>query len=178
MRLAATIVEKIAGVRYRRSQLMTPLYRSAFRRFGRGSVLVSPLMLQGAEAISIGDGTLIRDGAWLAAEGDRAALTIGDDCYFGHRLHLHSIDPVTIGSHCVVADNVMITSTDHGRDDRHSVVARGPVVIGDHVFIGQNCVVLGGVRLGDGVTVGAGSVVTRDVPAGAVVAGVPARVIG
>ena len=54
----------------------------------------------------------------------------------------------------------------------------GPVTIGDHVFVGQRAIILGGVTIGDGATIGAGSVVTRDVPAGAVVAGVPARPLG
>jgi acetyltransferase-like isoleucine patch superfamily enzyme len=52
------------------------------------------------------------------------------------------------------------------------------VVIGDRVWLGTRAVVLKGVTIGDGAVVAAGAVVTRDVPAGAVVAGVPARVVG
>ena len=52
-----------------------------------------------------------------------------------------------------------------------------PVVIEDNVLIGANCVVLEGVRVGEGAVVAAGSVVTKDVPSGAVVAGTPAKVI-
>lgn len=176
--IAAFLVEKIPGMRYRVAQLANVVYRRAFGHLGRGTVIMSPLMLQGVARIRIGQDTLFRDGAWLATEGEKSALTVGDRNYFGHRTHLHSIDPVTIGSDCVMADNVMITSTDHGRGSRHEVVGTGPVVIGDRVFVGQNVVVLGGVRIGDGATVGAGAVVTKDVPAGAIVGGVPARVIG
>lgn len=55
---------------------------------------------------------------------------------------------------------------------------RRPTWIGDHVFIGPNATVLMGVRIGDGAVVGAGAVVATDVPAGQVVAGVPARHLG
>lgn len=176
--MIAWLIEKLPGLRYRRAQVANLAYRRAFAHVGRGSVIIAPLMLQGVARISIGDGTIVRDGGWLATEGPAAALSVGDQCYIGHRVHLHSIDPVTIGHRCVLADNVMITSTDHTRGDRHGVTGTGPVVIGDDVFIGQNCVVLGGVRIGDGATVGAGAIVTKDVPAGTVVGGVPARVIG
>ncbi|WP_203567997.1 acyltransferase [Aestuariimicrobium ganziense] len=175
----STMLEKLAGLRYRRGQLMTRLFYSrGFGHVGRGAVVIAPIMLQGVKRIHIGDGTLIRDGAWLATEGERGELHIGHACHFGHRLHVHSIDPVFIGDRCVVADNVMITSTDHQRGNRHAVTGKGEVRIGDDVFIGQNCTVLGGVTIGDGATVGAGAVVTKDVPAGSVVGGIPARVIG
>nr|WP_281368092.1 DapH/DapD/GlmU-related protein [Helcobacillus massiliensis] len=76
------------------------------------------------------------------------------------------------------ADGVFINSGDHDRRDRSQVRPTGPITIGDGVFLGQRVIVLGGVTIGAGATVGAGAVVTRDVPAGAVVAGVPARPIG
>lgn len=178
MRVAQLLVEKRSGMRYRLARLWTPIYRRAFGHFGRHSVVIAPLMLQGVNRISIGRDVLIRDGGWLAAEGDDADLRIGDETYIGHGCHLHSIDPVTLGKGCVLADNVMVSSTDHDRVQRHLVHGVGPVVVGDDVFIGQNAVILGGVRIGDGATVAAGAVVVRDVPARTVVAGVPARPIG
>ncbi|MGJ6980388.1 acyltransferase [Aestuariimicrobium soli] len=176
--LARTVVEKLPGLRYRRWQLAMPLLRRAFAHLGDGTVIVAPLTLSGTERISIGANTILRDGAWLATEGPTSSLSVGDDTYIGHRCHLHSIDPVSIGSGCVFADNVLVTSTDHERGNRHLVRGTGPVVIGDRVFLGQNVVVLGGVTIGDGATVAANAVVTRDVAAGAVVGGIPARPIG
>ena len=175
MRLAQLLVEKRAGLRFHISRLGMPLMRAAFAAIGRDTVIVRPLYLQGVDHISIGDGVIVRDGAWLATEGTAGKLTIGSRTYVGHRCHLHSIDPVSIGSDCVFADNVFVASSDHGRTDRHALVGTGEIVIGDHVFLGQNVVVLGGVTIGDGATVAAGAVVTRDVPPGAVVGGVPAR---
>lgn len=177
MNISRLIVEKSAGVRYRVAQAKGLLYRRAFGGVGDGTVLMSPSMLQGVSNIFLGAGNLFRDGVWLATEGPNGRLVLGDRNYFGHRAHLHSIDPVTIGSDCVMADNVFIASTDHGRESRHDVVGTGPIIIGDRVFVGQNAVILGGVTVGDGATIGAGAVVTKDVPAGAVVGGVPARII-
>jgi serine acetyltransferase len=72
-----------------------------------------------------------------------------------------------IGTDCQIAQQVTI-----GYDDRGS-----PPVLGDRVRVGANAVVLGPITVGDDAVVGAGAVVVRDVPAGAVVGGVPARVL-
>lgn len=175
MRLASILIEKRAGLRYHAARLMMPLLRAGFAHIGRRTVIIRPLLLQGVARIRIGDDVIVRDGAWLATEGAGSSLSVGAGCYIGHRAHLHSIDPVSIGSRCVLADNVMISSTDHDRTHRTRVHGTGPVVIGDDVFIGQNACVLGGVTIGDGATVAAGAVVITDVPAGATVGGVPAR---
>lgn len=175
MRLAQLLVEKRAGVRYRLSRLGMPIMRAAFESIGRGTVIIRPHYLQGVDRINVGDDVIMRDGAWLAAEGAAGRLTIGSRTYVGHRCHFHSIDPISIGTGCVFADNVFVASADHGRVDRHALVGTGPIIIGDDVFLGQNAVVLGGVSIGDGATVAAGAVVIRDVPAGTVVGGVPAR---
>ncbi len=93
---------------------------------------------------------------------------------------------VTIGDRVCLGANVTITDTDfHALDPGERASSRdaaraatGRVEIGADVFLGMNSLVLKNVRIGDGAVVGAGAVVTKDVPAGAIVAGNPARVIG
>jgi acetyltransferase-like isoleucine patch superfamily enzyme len=91
---------------------------------------------------------------------------------------------VSIGNDCLLGADVLIADTDFhpidpdGRRWRKDGVRTAPVDIGDNVFIGARTMVLKGVRIGDNAVIGAGSVVTTDVPADAVAAGSPARVIG
>jgi acetyltransferase-like isoleucine patch superfamily enzyme len=90
---------------------------------------------------------------------------------------------ITIGNHVVVGANTTITDTDFhpvspaGRQSSPDAGKAASVVIEDDVFIGMNCLVLKGVTIGRGSVIGAGSVVTRDVPAGVIVAGNPARMV-
>ena len=158
--------------------MTSSVYRRAFGSLGPGTVIVRPHKLQGVDRIHIGADCSVFEGAWLACEPDGGPLRIGDRTYLGHGVHVHALDPVSIGDDCVLADGVFIGSSDHDRDDRHQVHGTGPITIGDRVFVGQRAVVLGGVTIGDGATVGAHAVVTRDVEAGATVAGVPARPVG
>lgn len=172
-----TIVEKIPSLRWKTSSLISrTLYSAAFKKFGEKSVIVSPMKLRGLENISLGNNVSIFEGVWLQAEAC-GELTIGDSVYIGHRCHFHAYDNVTIGSNTVIADNVLINSAEHLKENLAQVQGTGPIAIGEHVFIGQNAVILGGVTIGDNAVVGAGAVVTKDVPTGATVAGVPARPI-
>lgn len=121
-------------------------------------------------------------------------LKIGDYSFIGHG-RIYASNNVTIGDHCLLSDNVSILDSDlHpvsakaraasaiklvGGEflDVYSGVGNAPVVIGDNCWIGYGSAVLKGVKLGIGAIVGAGSVVTRDVPPWAIVAGNPAKVI-
>lgn len=92
------------------------------------------------------------------------------------------IGPVTIGSDVMTAQHVVISGLNHGYEDitvppSKQPVNTAPVTIGNAVWIGANAVILPGVTLGKHVVVGAGSVVTKDVPDFCVVAGNPARII-
>ncbi len=177
-RISQRLTEAGPGLRWHLARPRNALlYRRAFARLGPRTVIVAPRVLRGVDRIAIGSDCAVYPGVWLACEGEDSVIDIGDDTYLGHDVHVHAIDPVRIGSGCVLADGVHVTTTDHDRGDRSATHGTGPVVIGDRVFVGQHAVVLGGVTIGDGATVGAQSVVTADVPARAVVAGVPARVI-
>ncbi|GGF51784.1 hypothetical protein GCM10011519_27260 [Marmoricola endophyticus] len=178
MSLARQVLSAPPALRWHRARLRMPLLRRAFGALGSGTVIVRPHALRGVDRIRVGRDCAIFEDAWLQAEDGSPGIDIGDRVYLGLGVHVHSIDAVRIGSGCVLADGVLVTSADHDRQDRHAVHGSGPVVIGDDVFLGQRAVVLGGVSVGDGATVGAHAVVTRDVPAGATVVGVPARVVG
>jgi len=95
-----------------------------------------------------------------------------------------------IGKYCAFGDGIRIITNSHNLckaniqgslDRRHSFgdsfVSKGPVVIGNNVWIGDAAIILSGVNISDGAVIGAGSVVTRDIPPFAVAVGNPARVI-
>ena len=107
-------------------------------------------------------------------------ITVGDRFYANHGCVILDSGGVTFGAGCMLAPNVVITSVTHSldRDERATEVEYGkPIVVGNHVWIGANATVLPGVTIGDNAVIGAGAVVSRDIPANCVAAGVPARVI-
>lgn len=133
--------------------------------------------------------------AWIEVVADTqpgappAKLELGARLTASERLHIACSNRVVVGVDCLLGSGVHITDHNHGsyggttqsRPDEapvaRSIVSSGPVVIGDRVWIGDNCVIIGPARIGEGAIVGANSVVTSDVPSGAIVAGAPARVI-
>jgi acetyltransferase-like isoleucine patch superfamily enzyme len=125
------------------------------------------LLIEGA--VRFGDGARI-----LAGPG--ATVTIGDDTHFDGDSRLISATQVSIGAGCAIAWEVLIMDTDFHRVDGR-LTGDAATIIGDHVWIGAAAKILKGVSVGDGAVIAAGAIVTRDVPAGALVAGNPARVV-
>lgn len=135
---------------------------------------------------------ILSDGAQMMCAGDlilyegvKVRIAKNAKCSFGHHTYLNrsaTIDctlEVHIGDYCAISDNVQILDSDF-----HTIIHEGktsekskPIHIGNHVWIGRSAIILKGVTIGDGAIVGAGSVVTRDVPPRCLVAGNPARVI-
>ncbi len=125
--------------------------------------------------IAIGQKSFIHMGARFY---DTTRISIGDGTIIGYRCFLDGRDTLTIGNHVDIASEVMIYNSehDHHASDFHAINA--PVTIEDYVFIGPRSIILPGVRIGRGVIVAAGAVVTKDVPALSIVGGVPAKQIG
>jgi len=127
---------------------------------------------------SCGRGVNIEKGAWF---GDGSQLEIGDHSGLG--VNCQVTGPVRIGRDVMMGPDVIILTRNH-RFDRTDIpmwrqgwTDPRPVVIEDDVWIGTRAIILPGVRVGRGSIVGAGAIVTRDVPAYAIVGGNPARVI-
>ena len=129
-------------------------------------------------SLSIGAGTHLARGAYLhvAAGGH---LSIGPGCFIGHGCIIMSKDEVTIGHGAAIAEYVSIRDHDHipGVPPATGGLHVAPVHIDDDVWLGSKSVVTRGCSIGQGAVVAAGAVVTRDVPADTLVAGVPARLL-
>jgi acetyltransferase-like isoleucine patch superfamily enzyme len=122
----------------------------------------------------IGDRTKVR-----CHEG---VVEIGAKTVMGQECTISAYQRVRIGEQCVIADRAMFIDFDHGvveveRPIRVQGIYKRDVVVGSNVWIGYGACILRGVSVGDNAIVGTNAVVTKDVPANAVVAGVPARVI-
>ena len=104
-------------------------------------------------------------------------LTLRDRACLGDGAMAYSLGPIELGARCTVAQEAYLCAGTHDFSDLHLPLQTAPIVIGEDCFIGARAFVLPGVTVGAQSIVGAGSVVSRDVPAGMVVAGNPARVI-
>jgi len=107
-----------------------------------------------------------------------SGVKIGEGTVIGYRTFLDGRAPLVIGNHVDIASEVMIYNSEHDVHSADMRVIEEPVVIEDYVFIGPRAIILPGVKIGRGAVVAAGAVVTKDVPEKAIVAGVPAKIIG
>ncbi len=108
------------------------------------------------------------------------ALDVGDDTSIAAFVHIWCGGRVIIGARCMIGSHVAISSLTHDyqKPEMWKTIVARPVVIEDDVWIGAHAAVLPGVTVGNGAVIGAGAMVTTDVPPGVIVTGIPGRVTG
>jgi acetyltransferase-like isoleucine patch superfamily enzyme len=184
--------------------LRARLYPWLLGRVGRGATFGSHVVLRHPHKIALGDGVVIDDGCCLDAKGtDNRGIVVGDGVFIGRNtilsckngdivigdhanigfnVEVFSAARVTIGRNVLIAAYTYLVGGDHLYDRVDIPVlyqgrtARG-IEVGDNVWLGAHVVVTDGARIGRDAIIGAGAVVVGEIPAFAVAAGVPARVI-
>ena len=104
--------------------------------------------------------------------------TVGKGVFINTGCHFQDQGGITLGDGTFLGNNVVLTTMNHDFDpEKRSTTYPAPIVTGKNVWIGSSVTVVPGVHIGDGAIIGAGSVVTKDIPPYTIAAGVPARVI-
>lgn len=161
-------------------------WRNRLANLGSGSEVVPPVWIEGAESVSIGNDVQIWRFARIEALNSKRAtvrVAIGDETVMQPFVHIGAIKSVRIGRGCLFASHVYITDHDHDFSNPMEPVisnnraVASPVEIGDYVWLGERVMVLKGVKIGERSVIGAGSIVTRDVPRFSIAVGSPARVV-
>jgi acetyltransferase-like isoleucine patch superfamily enzyme len=122
-------------------------------------------------------------GDTLIETGSGGSIAIGRDTHLQPGCHIHAfLSSITIGENVEIAAQCAFYSYNHGIALGQVIMGQpitsaGPIVVGDGAWLGHAVIVLADVNIGAGAVIGAGSVVTRDIPANAIAAGNPARVI-
>lgn len=154
--------------------------------------VMNPTYLIGMKYFKVGKGTNFAPDAELTAWDKykefiyTPCVTIGKNCNFGRACHITAIGEITIGDNVLTGQYIIISDNAHGESSYDEIsippvdrklTTKGPVRIGNNVWIGDRVAILSGVTIGDGAIIGSNAVVTHDVPAGAVVGGVPAKLL-
>jgi acetyltransferase-like isoleucine patch superfamily enzyme len=155
--------------------------RSKLAACGANVVIEHGALIFHPENVHLGDNVYIGHHAILKGYY-RNQLVIGDECWIGQGAFLHAAGGITLGRRVGIGPHVCVLSSMHGEAPREvaimdAPVTFAPVVIGAGSDIGVNAVILPGVTVGEGVQIGPGSVVHKDVPAFAMALGNPARVV-
>jgi len=130
--------------------------------------------------VSLGRWSWLGQGCKIRAHEGR--VTVGAKSVLGQECTISAYQHVSIGRECIVADRVMLIDFDHGvveveRPIRQQGIYKRDVRVGHNVWVGYGACLLRGVTVGNNCVIGTNSVVNKDVPDDAVVAGIPARVL-
>ena len=147
-----------------------------------------PVYMRGKNSLDGGRGLTTGHACRFDLVGDKKTLFIGNNCEIGDNVHIVAHKSVKIGHNVLMASKIFISDTNHGiysgdnQDSPKTVpnsrsLTTAPVEIGNNVWIGEKSSIMPNVKIGKGVIIGANSVVTKDIPDYAIVAGSPAKII-
>ena len=125
----------------------------------------------------VGEGAVVRPPLWIDYGSN---IAIGAGTFVNYDCVMLDVAPIRIGAACQLATRVQLLTATHPIDPkprRDGWESAAPIAIGDNVWLGGGAIVCPGVTIGEDTVVGAGAVVTRDLPAGVVAVGAPARVL-
>lgn len=179
----------------KRNMLYTLWIKNFLGEVGEKCFFHCPLRLQGggSRRILIGARTCIQAysilGSWERYGKDEQyepEIIIGNDCNIGEFCHITAINKITIGDGLLTGRFVYIGDNAHGGlsweeanipPAKRHLKSKGEIMIGRNVWIGDKVTILGGVTIGDNVIIGAGSIVTHDIPSNSMAAGAPVKVV-
>lgn len=172
MRVSGAIARRIGIV------IATRIHRATLAHVGAGTRFQAGVRFADPRAVCVGRGCYFWKGCDVSSETRGTTLVIGDNVQINRDVHLDITGGLRIGEAVMISENVVIYTHDHGLDPTAPPLARAKTISAD-VWIGMRAVILPQCQsIGQGAVIGAGAIVTCDVPAYAVIAGNPARVIG
>jgi len=154
--------------------------------FGGHVTLINPQYITIGNNFSANYNLRLEAWDYYAGQKFKPQISIGDNVSLGTDVHIGCIDKVTIGNNVLMASRIYISDHSHGDINAEALaipplqrflVSKGPVIIEDNVWIGEGACVMPGVHIGKNAIIGANAVVTKNVPANAVMGGVPAKII-
>lgn len=177
---------------YIQKRLSTFKNRFLVSNCGKHAVFMAGTRIIGGEHISIGNHVIIRRRCTLAAQTEyfgqklHSSITIADGVDLGEDCLITASNKIVIGENTLTGRLVTITDNSHGDTSQNDlskapherpIISKGQVIIGKNVWIGDKVTILPNVHIGEGAVIAAGAVVTKDIPAYSIAAGVPAKVV-
>lgn len=173
--------------KYTLSEIVSTGYAFILTRlfFSQARLIRRPIYIRGRQSIKGAKGLTTGHFCRFDLDGRKKTLQIGKNCQIGDNVHIVAHEKVCIGDNVLMASKVFISDSSHGmyKGDYQSNpneapnerdLCTRPVFIGNNVWIGENVVILSGVKIGDNCIIGANSVVTKDISENIIAAGTPA----